>query len=140
MTAIRSLTTLAGIALLCAVLAAPAAATNLSCDAVSESDASLWARYIDTGDRVTFDVSVKVPKANKGRLKRRWSVFVDEQQVGQLDLTQRLDGSHSGSLSFDSYAMAGPADAAARAFPGSWAPAGRGAVVRVESLACRLGG
>ena len=40
---------------------ASAAFQRLSCDDYNNSGASMWARYIDSGERRTLDVVLKVP-------------------------------------------------------------------------------
>lgn len=136
----HSVINLAGGVLLCAALVAPAAATQLSCDSVGANDVSMWARYLDTGARSTFDVSVTVPETHRGQLNRRWGLFVGGLRVGDLVLTPRGNGRITASLSFDSYANIGQADAGVNPFPARWPGAENGMVVRAGKMKCQLNG
>jgi hypothetical protein len=136
----HSVINLAGGTLLCAALVAPAAATRLNCDSAGATDVTMWARYLDTGTRSTFDVSVLVPETHRGQLNRQWGLFVDGLRVGYLVLTPRGNGRISASLSFDSYANIGQADAGVNPFPATWPGAGNGTVVRAGNMTCQLTG
>ena len=129
--------------------AAPAQSADVrtSCDQLHVTDASMVARYSHTVKRATFDVSFKAPGWTGFALSSPLEVRVNGTPVGTLALTEKADGSLGGSLSFDSYANSGLADASVDAFPASWpgalppAAAGRSpARVKVGPLGCTLEG
>ena len=133
-------TAVAGLLLCTSIGATAATTTRASCDAFTDADATLWARYLDSGDRVTFDVGIRLPTPDSATLNRTYNVFVDAQPVGQLQLRPREDGSASAHLSFNSYANVGLADAGETPFPPNWPGAVGGTLVRVGRLACALEG
>ena len=117
---------------------ASAAALRLSCDDYSNSDASMWVRFIDSGERRTFDVIMKMPLTDKNLQKPEQSVLIGTRNVGLITLTPNDEGMMSGSLSYDSYAANGEANLEVFSFPGGWTGAVSGNVVRTAGLSCEL--
>ena len=107
---------------------------NVSCDAYADNDSMLWARHVDTGDRVTFDVTVKLAADGAGLENRSWPVFVGTARVGNIGLTITPAGLARGGLSLDS--GVGYVDS----LPPNWPGASAGTLVRVGDLACQLRG
>jgi hypothetical protein len=117
---------------------ASAAFMKVSCDDFSNSDASMWVRYIDSGERQTFDVVLKMPMTEKTLAKPDRSVLLGVQNIGQITLTPNDEGIMSGSLSYDSYAASGEANPEVLSFPGTWTGAVSGNMVRTSGLSCEL--
>lgn len=135
----RYLTLITGPVLAAALTPAAYGTVNLSCDSVNASEVSLWARYVDTDVRRTFDVGIKVPpEGQTGAIKRAWGIFVGDRRIGQVSLTPRSSGTHSSSLSLDSYANDGLAEVGALPFPRGWPGVQAGSVVRAGKLTCQL--
>lgn len=118
--------------------AASAAFMRVSCDDFSGSDSAMWARYINSGERQTLDVMLKMPATDKNLAKPDRSVLIGAQNIGQITLTPNVEGMMSGSLSFDSYAVNGEANPDVLAFPEFWTGAVSGNLVRVAGLSCEL--
>ena len=115
---------------------ASVAAVNLSCDTYGEDDSLLWARYIDTGERKTFDITVKLSnaKANLTGLDR--PVFVGTENIGSLVLSSKGRTIAKGGLSLNRNAgYSNPGD-----LPPNWPGAGIGTQIRVGKLSCALKG
>ena len=117
---------------------ASAAFQRLSCDDYSESDASMWARYIDSGERRTLDVVLKVPAGGENTETSKRSVILGAENIGTITLKPNAEGMMSGSLSYDSYALGGDANPGVVSFPGNWTGAVSGSLVRSGSLSCVL--
>ena len=117
---------------------ASAAFSRVSCDDFNNSDASMWVRYIDSGERRTLDVVLKMPATAQNQAKANRSVLLGTQNIGQITLTPNNEGMLSGSLSYDSYATSGGSNPGVSAFPGSWTGAVSGTLVRTSGLACEL--
>ena len=117
---------------------ASAAFLKLSCDGFSNSDASMWVRYIDSVERQTLDVILKMPMTEKNLAKPDRSVAIGVQNIGQITLTPNDEGMMSGSLSYDSYAANGEANPEVFAFPRTWTGAVSGNTVRTAGLSCEL--
>ena len=115
-----------------------AAFSRVSCDDFNNSDASMWVRYIDSGERRTLDVVLKMPATAQNQAKPNRSVLLGTQNVGQITLTPNGEGMLSGSLSYDSYASSGEANPGVSTFPGSWTGAVSGTLVRTSGLSCEL--
>lgn len=112
------------------------AAANLSCDSYSDNDALLWARYMDTGERETFDVTVKLPKGNAGLIEINRPVFVGTENIGKLILSDKGRSTARGGLSLSRNAgYSNPGD-----LPPNWPGAGIGTQIRVGNLSCELRG
>ena len=112
------------------------AAVNLSCDAYTDDDALLWARYIDTGDRKAIDVTVKLSKERPGLAEQPRPVFVGTEKIGDIIPANRGGENRKGGLSLSSnadYATSGD-------LPPNWPGAGIGTLVRVGNLSCQLEG
>ena len=112
--------------------------TNASCDIFDDTEASLWARYIDTGTRATLELKLRVPQQFGAVGSASLPVFLGGQRVGSIQLEQRAGGWASGGLSLDSYAALGQAEPGTEAFPANWPGAGVGSLVRVGRLTCQL--
>lgn len=140
MTIQTSITGLAAAALLLTAPGAAAMQTDASCDVYGYSDESLWARYRDTGTRVTLDLAVRIPDALVSPRDRVHTVFLDARPIGSIRLEPKSAGWHSGGLSFDSYAALSPGEVGGRPFPTGWSGVYAGSEVRVGSLSCRLSG
>jgi len=127
---------------------AQAADVRTGCEDIHATDASVAVRYTHTVARATFDVSFKAPPAAEPGLPGTLLVRVEDRPVGVLFLSETADGSLRGSLSFDSYANAGFADATVIPFPPTWPgrmppdPLGVSGQARVEvgPLGCVLSG
>ena len=117
---------------------ASAAFLKVSCDDFSNSDASMWVRYIDSGARQTLDVILKMPMTEKNLAKPERSVLIGVQNIGRITLKPNDEGKMSGSLSYDSYAANGEANPSVRAFPATWTGAVSGNTVRTAGLSCEL--
>ena len=117
---------------------ASAAFQRLSCDDYSNSGASMWARYIDSGERRTLDVVLKVPATAENRGESVRSVLIGVANVGKITLQPNAEGMLSGSLSYDSYSDRGDANPGVFAFPANWTGAVSGNQVRTAGLACVL--
>lgn len=115
-----------------------AAALRISCDDYNANDASIWVRYIDSGERQTFDVIMKMPLTDKNLQKPDRAVLIGTRNVGLLTLTPNDEGMMSGSLSFDSYASNGEGNPEVFPFPGDWTGAVSGNQVRTAGLSCEL--
>lgn len=112
------------------------AAMNLSCDAYTDDDSLLWARYIDTGDSKTFDVTVKLPTGKAGLTEQPRPVFVGTEKIGNIIPASRRGESLKGGLSLsrnNDYTTPGD-------LPPNWPGAGIGTQVRVGNLTCQLAG
>jgi hypothetical protein len=134
----RLITTLATTSAILFSLAtnASAAAINLSCDSYSDNDALLWARYIDTGERKTFDVTVKLPDENAGLMEQTRPVFVGAEKIGSIITSSKAGGIAKGGLSLNrNAAYSNPGD-----LPPNWPGAGVGTQIRVGNLSCELKG
>jgi hypothetical protein len=119
---------------------ASAAFSRVSCDDFNNSDASMWVRYIDSGERRTLDVMLKMPVNDKTRASPTRSVLLGTRNIGQITLTPNGEGMLSGSLSYDSYAASGGSNPGVSAFPGGWTGAVSGNLVRTSGLSCELRG
>lgn len=117
---------------------ASAAPLRLSCDDYSNSGASMWARYIDSGERRTLDVVLKLPDTGGIRGEPNRSVLIGFDNVGTINLTPNAEGMMSGSLTYDSYALGGDANPGVASFPGNWNGAISGNLVRSGGLSCVL--
>ena len=117
---------------------ASAAALRVSCDDYSNSGASMWVRYIDSGERQTFDVVMKMPLTEKNLARPDRSVLIGTQNIGQITLMPNDEGILSGGLSYDSYASSGAANPEVFPFPGEWTGAVSGNLVRAAGLSCEL--
>lgn len=117
---------------------ASAAFQRLSCDDYNNSGASMWARYIDSGERRTLDVVLKVPDNSKTRVEPNRSVLIGAKNIGKITLKPNAQGMMSGSLSYDSYALGGDANPGMVSFPGNWSGAVSGSLVRSGGLSCVL--
>jgi hypothetical protein len=113
---------------------------RVSCDDFNDSDASMWVRYIDSGERRTLDVMLKMPVNDKTRASPTRSVLLGTRNIGQITLTPNGEGMLSGSLSYDSYAASGGSNPGVSAFPGGWTGAVSGNLVRTSGLSCELRG
>lgn len=112
------------------------AAVNLSCDTYTDNDELLWARYIDTGDRQTFDVTVKLNNGKSGVASKGRPVFVGTENIGSIIASAKGRPTAKGGLSLSTYAgYANPA-----ALPPNWPGAGIGTQIRVGKLSCELKG
>lgn len=115
---------------------ASVAAVNLSCDSYTDNDALLWARYIDTGERKTFDVTVKLPNANVDVAALARPVFVSTENIGSIVLSNNGRTIAKGGLSLGTSAgYSNPG-----ALPPNWPGAGIGTLIRVGNLSCALRG
>ena len=121
-----------------AASSASAAFQRLSCDDYSNSGASMWARYIDSGERRTLDVVLKVPVTDENRRESVRSVLIGVANVGKITLKPNAEGMLSGSLSYDSYSDRGDVNPGVFAFPANWSGAISGNQVRSAGLACVL--
>lgn len=119
---------------------ASAAFSRVSCDDFNNSDASMWVRYIDSGERRTLDVVLKMPATAQNQAKANRSVLLGTRNIGQITLTPNGEGMLSGSLSYDSYAASGGSNSGVSAFPGGWTGAVSGNLVRTSGLSCELRG
>ena len=117
---------------------ASAAFLKVSCDDFSNSGASMWVRYIDSVERQTLDVVLKMPMTQKNLAKTNRRVLIGVQNIGQITLTPNDEGMMSGSLSYGSYADTGQANPQMLAFPRIWTGAVSGTTVRTAGLACEL--
>lgn len=111
---------------------------RLGCDDYSNSGASMWARYIDSGERRTLDVVLKTPDNGALRGEPNRSVLIGDRNIGMIKLKPNAAGMMSGSLSYDSYAAYGDANPGVASFPGGWTGAISGNLVRVAGLSCTL--
>lgn len=110
------------------------AAVNLSCDTYTDNDELLWARYIDTGDRKSFDVTVKIHNANPDATTSGRPVFVGTENIGSIMASARGRPAEKGGLSLTTYTgYANPG-----ALPPNWPGAGIGTQIRVGKLSCEL--
>ena len=136
---LKSFFVIAAAGLLCGTVSgASAAVLRLSCDDYSNSDASMWVRFIDSGERQTFDVIMKMPITGNNLQAPDRSVLIGVQNIGQITLTPNDEGMMSGSLSYDSYAGSGEASPQVFPFPGDWTGAISGNLVRAAGLSCEL--
>ena len=112
------------------------AAVNLGCDSYTDNDALMWARYIDNGDRQTFDVTVKIPNGKDGVTELNRPVFVGTENIGNIVLSNNASTRAKGGLSLSTNAgYSNPG-----ALPSNWPGAGIGTVIRVGNLSCELKG
>ena len=92
---------------------------------------------VDSGERETLDVMLKMPATDKNLAKPDRSVLIGVQNIGQITLTPNGEGMMSGSLSY-SYTLNGEANPGVLGFPESWTGVDSGHMVRVAGLYCEL--